>query len=62
MKDRDLEVFDPERFISRLLGMGDLRSLLEKLEEVSEEDISEESLDAILSGGSPSRTWGCSLR
>ncbi len=46
----DLEVFDPERFISRLLGMGDLRSLLEKVEEVSEEDISEESLDAILSG------------
>ena len=46
----DLEVFDPERFISRLLGMGDLRSLLEKVEEVSEEEIAEESLDAILSG------------
>ncbi|MBE2900096.1 signal recognition particle protein [Methanothermobacter thermautotrophicus] len=46
----DLEVFDPERFISRLLGMGDLRTLLEKVEEVSEEDIAEESLDAILSG------------
>lgn len=34
----DLEVFDPERFISRLLGMGDLRSLLEKARESIEED------------------------
>lgn len=29
----DVEVFDPDRFISRLLGMGDLQSLLEKAKE-----------------------------
>lgn len=27
----DFELFDPERFISRLLGMGDIQSLIEKL-------------------------------
>ncbi len=35
----DLEKFDPSRFISRILGMGDLASLLEKVtESISEED------------------------
>ena len=29
----DFEVFDPERFISRLLGMGDIQTLIEKAEE-----------------------------
>ncbi len=37
----DLERFDPDGFISRLLGMGDLRALVEKAEEV----IGEEELD-----------------
>jgi len=50
-KLEDLEVFDPERFISRLLGMGDISSLLEKAEEIAEEEeISEETVDAILTG------------
>ncbi|MBW6469647.1 MAG: signal recognition particle protein Srp54 [Methanosarcinaceae archaeon] len=41
----DLERFDSERFISRLLGMGDLKSLLEKAEEaLSEDDMDMESL------------------
>ncbi len=30
----DLEIFDPTRFVSRLLGMGDLEGLLEKAKEV----------------------------
>jgi signal recognition particle subunit SRP54 len=38
----DLEVFYPQRFVSRLLGMGDIESLLEKAKEVvSEEDAKE---------------------
>lgn len=50
-KLEDFEVFDPERFISRLLGMGDIRSLLEKAEEIAEEqEVSEETVDAILTG------------
>lgn len=41
----DLEKFEPDRFISRLLGMGDLKSLLEKAEEAfTEEDMDMESL------------------
>ena len=35
----DLELFNPEGFVSRLLGMGDLKALLEKAEEaISKED------------------------
>lgn len=46
----DFEAFDPERFISRLLGMGDIRSLIEKAEEIAEEDIDMDSVDAMMSG------------
>ncbi|MDP2749499.1 MAG: signal recognition particle protein Srp54 [Nanoarchaeota archaeon] len=35
----DLEEFDPERFVGRMLGMGDLQTLLEKAKEaISEEE------------------------
>ncbi|MEN4018535.1 MAG: signal recognition particle protein Srp54 [Methanobacterium sp.] len=46
----DFEVFDPERFISRLLGMGDIKTLLEKVEEIADEDLDTDTMDAILSG------------
>ena len=37
-KLNDLETFNPEGFVSRLLGMGDLEALLEKAQEVMPED------------------------
>lgn len=38
-KPDDLELYIPERFVSRLLGMGDLETLLEKTQEaISEEE------------------------
>jgi signal recognition particle subunit SRP54 len=37
-KINDLEDFDPESFLSRLLGMGDLKSLIEKIKLVTDED------------------------
>lgn len=40
----DLEVFDSDRFISRLIGMGDLASLLEKAKETIDEDKVKETL------------------
>ena len=44
----DLEWFDPDSFISRLLGMGDLKALAEKVQEsISEEEI---DVNAMLSG------------
>ncbi|KAF1078624.1 signal recognition particle protein Srp54 [Methanogenium sp. MK-MG] len=44
----DLERFDPDGFISRLLGMGDLRALIERAEDViSPEDV---DVNAMLKG------------
>jgi len=43
----DLEVYDPVRFVSRLLGMGDLQTLLEK---VKESEFKEEDIEKIMSG------------
>lgn len=42
-----LEIFDPERFVSRLIGFGDLQSLLEKAKEA---DFKKETAEAIVSG------------
>ena len=46
----DFEAFDPERFISRLLGMGDLDTLIEKAAEVTSEQSDKEMIDSIMSG------------
>ena len=46
----DLEGFEPPRFVSRMLGMGDLESLLEKAQEALDEGEVEELEKAILSG------------
>jgi signal recognition particle subunit SRP54 len=47
----DFEKFDPARFISRLLGMGDIQTLLEKAKEaVEDEDKAEETARKIMSG------------
>jgi signal recognition particle subunit SRP54 len=44
-----LEAFDPSRFVGRLLGMGDLKSLIEKVRE-AEIKVPEKKAKAILSG------------
>ncbi len=50
-KIEDLEKFEPARFISRLLGMGDIQTLLEKAREaVDDEDKAEETAKRIMSG------------
>lgn len=40
----DLEVFDADRFLSRIMGYGDLQALLEKAKELQEGDLSPEEL------------------
>jgi signal recognition particle subunit SRP54 len=45
-----LETLDPDRFISRLLGMGDLQTLLEKAEEVIDAETAEDTARKMLSG------------
>jgi len=42
-----MEVFDPDRFISRLIGFGDIQGLLEKAKEA---DIKKETVEKIVSG------------
>jgi signal recognition particle subunit SRP54 len=46
----DLEKFDPERFISRLLGMGDIKALIEAASEVVDERKAEEAARRLMSG------------
>jgi signal recognition particle subunit SRP54 len=43
-----LEKFEPDRFISRLLGMGDIKSLVEKAEEAMAED--EMDIESMMKG------------
>ncbi len=43
----DLEVYNPERFVSRLLGLGDLQTLLEKAKEA---EIKPEKVEKIVEG------------
>jgi signal recognition particle subunit SRP54 len=46
----DFERYDSSRFISRMLGMGDLETLMEKAEEVLDEDKAEKIARKMLSG------------
>ena len=46
-KLENLEVYDPVRFVSRLLGLGDLQALLEKTKEA---ELKEEDVEKFLSG------------
>lgn len=49
-KPADLETFDPESFLSRLLGMGDLKTLMEKIHSVIDKDKIEESQKRLQEG------------
>jgi len=44
-KPHDLETFNPEQFLSRLLGMGDLPSLLEKIKTAVDEKEIQKSIE-----------------
>lgn len=46
-KIEDLETYDPKRFVSRLLGMGDLETLLEKVREIG---VSEKTAEDMMKG------------
>src|SRR3989304_4993377 len=45
-----IETFDPERFISRLIGFGDLQSLLEKAQEAVEPEKARKVAENIVAG------------
>ncbi len=46
----ELERFDPTRFVSRLLGMGDIQTLLERFEELSDKEAAETAAKNLMSG------------
>jgi len=46
-KIEEFELYDPQRFVSRLLGLGDLQTLLEKAKEA---DIKKESVEKLVEG------------
>ncbi|MEW5896883.1 MAG: signal recognition particle protein Srp54 [Nanoarchaeota archaeon] len=46
----ELELFHPQRFVSRLIGMGDLESLLEKAKEVITEEEAKDLQEKFLKG------------
>jgi signal recognition particle subunit SRP54 len=46
----DLERFDPTRFVSRLLGMGDIQTLLERFEELSNKEAAETAAKNLMGG------------
>ena len=49
-KSGDLELFHPDRLASRILGMGDVLSLIEKAEEVLDEDVAERGAKRLMEG------------
>ncbi|WGS64254.1 signal recognition particle protein [Marinitoga aeolica] len=49
-KVNDLELFYPERYASRILGMGDVLSLIEKVESEIDKEKAEESANKFLEG------------
>ena len=49
-KTNELEVFHPDRLASRILGMGDVLSLIERAEEVIDEDVAERSAKKLIEG------------
>jgi signal recognition particle subunit SRP54 len=46
----DLERFDPTRFVSRLLGMGDIQTLLERFESLEGKEEAEKAAESLMSG------------
>ena len=49
-KPSDLELFHPDRLASRILGMGDVLSLIERAEEVIDEDVAERGAKKLMEG------------
>ena len=46
----ELERFEPTRFVSRLLGMGDIQTLLERFEELSDKEAAEKAAKNLMGG------------
>jgi len=57
-----IEVYDPDRVSSRILGMGDLLGLIEKAEAAFDEDVAREQAERMMSGEFTLQDFGDQLR
>ncbi|MCI4326271.1 MAG: signal recognition particle receptor subunit alpha [Thermoplasmata archaeon] len=46
----ELERFEPTRFVSRLLGMGDIQTLLERFEELTDKEDAQKAAENLMTG------------
>jgi signal recognition particle subunit SRP54 len=46
----ELERFEPTRFVSRLLGMGDIQTLLERFEELTDKEEAQKAAENLMTG------------
>ncbi|BDC19944.1 signal recognition particle protein Srp54 [Acidianus sp. HS-5] len=46
----ELEVFNPRRFVARILGMGDIETILEKIKDVENYDKMQKKMEEVVSG------------
>jgi len=46
----ELEVFNPRRFVSRILGMGDIEAIIEKIKGIEEYEEIEKKMEEVLTG------------
>ncbi|MCI4336884.1 MAG: signal recognition particle receptor subunit alpha [Thermoplasmata archaeon] len=46
----ELERFDPTRFVSRLLGMGDIQTLLERFDELTDKEEAQKAAEHMMTG------------
>jgi signal recognition particle subunit SRP54 len=46
----ELERFEPTRFVSRLLGMGDIQTLLERFEELTDKEEAQKAAENLMAG------------
>ncbi len=59
---RDLEVFDPSRMASRIVGMGDVLSLIERAQETMDQKEAEEASKRLLEGTFTFDDWLSQMR
>jgi signal recognition particle subunit SRP54 len=57
-----LEVYDPDRLTSRILGMGDLLGLIEKAEEAYDEKLARQQADKMMAGDFSLEDFASQLR
>ncbi|MCI2414874.1 MAG: signal recognition particle protein Srp54 [Candidatus Aramenus sp.] len=49
-KIEELEVFEPRRFVARILGMGDIEAIIEKMKALEDYDAMQKRMEEVMSG------------